>query len=90
MCPLSQDLEDRSRPGDFSSIMMMLQDRTFHLQVGKATVTFQDIVVILGLSDAQRVTSHLMNDWCTTSYKLLGVMLDACSLDEVRLRLWWL
>lgn len=67
------------------------ETHTFHLPVGEATVTLQDVVLFLGLRiDGRAVTFPPCNDWWAACTELLGITSDDRALDGGGLRLRWL
>lgn len=63
----------------------------YHLPVGEATVTLQDVVILLDLwFDGRAVTSQPTHDWVATYGELLALTPDGPSLDGARLRSQWL
>lgn len=57
----------------------------------EAIITLWNVAFLMGLwIDSRAVTAPPYHDWQATYSELLALTLDACSLDGVRLRLWWL
>ncbi|KAH1225718.1 Serine/threonine-protein phosphatase 7 long form [Glycine max] len=67
------------------------ETHTFHLKCGEATITLQDVSVILGISvDGRPLTGNTNIDWFELCHELLGVMPDDDAVDGNSLLLSWL
>lgn len=64
------------------------ETHTFHLPIGEAIVTLQDVALLLVLRiDGHAETFPLCHDWRASCTELLGVTLDDRALDGLGLQL---
>ncbi|XP_028223626.1 serine/threonine-protein phosphatase 7 long form homolog [Glycine soja] len=67
------------------------ETHTFHLKCGEATITLQDVFVLLGISmDGRPLTGNTNIDWFELCHELLGVMPDDDAVDGNSLLFSWL
>lgn len=67
------------------------ETHTFHLAVGEATVTLQDVAVLLGLRiDGPPITTRTLHDLPALCHELLGVQPDPSALSRSSVKLNWL
>ncbi|KAL5168042.1 Serine/threonine-protein phosphatase 7 long form [Glycine soja] len=67
------------------------ETHTFHLKCGEATITLQDVSVLLDISvDGRPLTGNTNIDWFELCHELLGVMPDDDAVDGNSLLLSWL